>query len=166
MAMMRHSLLGAMVAVGLMAASPAIAGPDEAAFLESYFGAWTGSGTLTGGEEPATFECRLLTRRGNAGKLVFSGNCPLLSGAGAVAFAESDGLYVMAMTTNADYGGNAIGRWEGDDLVFLVDDSNAGEEGNALDLGAELAMRGDTITVSFTATVDGAPWKGEVVFRR
>jgi hypothetical protein len=166
MAMMRRSVLRVLVAVGLMAGPTASAGPLETAFLESYFGAWTGSGTLTGGEEPATFDCRLLTRRGNAGKLVFSGNCPLLSGAGAIAFAESDGLYVMAMTTNADYGGNAIGRWEGEDLVFLVDDSNAGKEGNALDLGAELAMRGDTITVSFTATVDGAPWKGNVVFRR
>ncbi len=164
---MRSGSFGAAVAAALVLVAPqAQAGPIEAAWLESYYGGWVGSGVLTGGDEPASFECRLLTRRGNAGKFVFSGTCPLLSGAGTIAFFDNAGRYEMVMTTNADYGGVAIGEWQGNDLVFAVDDSNAGEEGNALDRAAVLAMRGDTITVSFSAVVDGEPWSGEVVFHR
>jgi hypothetical protein len=159
---------GALLAATLsgVSAGPALAGPDEIALLQTFVGSWRGEGTLIGPEDPPSpFQCDLLTRRGNAGKLVFTGNCPLLTAAGGIGYAAAAAQYELAVTSSADFRGAAIGHSEDDVIVFVIEDAGSAKS-NDLRLNANMRMRAQEIAITFDAVLNGEPWTGSLTFRR
>jgi hypothetical protein len=148
------------------AAAPALAGPEEIAVLQTFVGSWRGEGLLAGPKDPPSpFTCTLLTRRGNAGKLVFSGTCPLLSAAGGIGYAEAAAQYELAVTSSADFRGAAVGHAQNDVLIFAIDDAGSARS-NELKLRANMHMRAKEIAITFDAMLNGEPWTGRLTFRR
>lgn len=141
-------LLSAMIWGGV-----ARAGEAEVAFLQSYIGNWKGSGTLTGGDEPETFNCRMQVTKGNMGKVNYAGRCSLvglnLSVAGTLAYFDAAGRYEAAMTSNAGFSGIAIGRKVSGGVVFNLRERNVDEEGTDLTIESVVRLQGDTVTVEF-----------------
>jgi hypothetical protein len=163
-----RSAAGALLAVMLTGgtAAPALAGPGEIALLQSFAGSWRGEGRLAGPKDPpAPFTCTLLTRRGNAGKLVFSGTCPLLSAAGGIGYAERAAQYELAVTSSADFRGAAVGHAQNEVLIFVIDDAGSARS-NELQLKANMRMRAEEIAITFDAVLNGEPWTGRLTFRR
>src|SRR5690242_5691662 len=101
-----------------MGALPASASESELALLSSYVGSWQGAGTVTGGDKPEPFRCRLMISKGNAGKVNYTGRCSLvnanLSISGTIAYNDSASRYEAVMSSNAGYTGLAIGQISGD----------------------------------------------------
>ena len=82
-------LLGAAFAALLLvpATAPAIAGPNETAFLERLVGTWKGTGKISG-PEGGNVSCRL-TFKPSGARLNYSGRCALSGGSGAQSFTGS-----------------------------------------------------------------------------
>jgi hypothetical protein len=165
--MLRRGLLALTMVAAAGCVAPAAAGPLQIGILQSFVGHWTGAGLLKDGKSPASrFNCTLDVDRGNRGKVVFHGTCNPLSVAGGIAYSDATGRYELALTSNTDFTGIALGRADGRDLLFAIADSDVDTKGNALTLNADMAMRAGAIGITFRALVNGAPWTGQVVFER
>jgi hypothetical protein len=151
-----------LVSAGLLV--PATAVPVRAAqadvdLLQSYAGSWTGRGVLTGAQSD-TVNCRLSVTRGNQGKINYAGRCALsgtnLTVAGTIAYIDAAGHYEAAMTSNASFSGRAIGRKQGDGLVFDLRERNTDKTGNDMTVTAQIVLQGDRINVDFDAVSNGS----------
>lgn len=147
------ALAGLLVATP-MAAAPALAAPADVALLKSYVGSWKGRGTLIGAESESVV-CRLTLSDGNADKVNYSGRCSLAGTAlavnGSLAFNDSARRYEAAMTSNVTFSGLAVGKKQGDGIIFNLKERNKDEAGNDLTVTAAIALKGKgkSITVEF-----------------
>ncbi|MDC9824405.1 hypothetical protein PRN20_11740 [Devosia sp. ZB163] len=138
------ALVGLLVATP-MAAAPAYAAAADVALLKSYVGDWKGRGQLIGAESESVV-CRLSLNPGNQDKINYSGRCSLagtsLSVNGTLLYNDSAKRYEAAMTSNVTFTGVAIGKKQGDGVVFNLRERNKDEEGNDLTITAAIALKG------------------------
>jgi hypothetical protein len=155
----RLPVLIAAAGVALVSLSPALAGPKETAFLESYIGGWKGTGLLTGGESDETFTCRVNVTRGRESKINYAGRCAVaglnLSVAGTIAYIDARSRYEAAMTSNATFTGTAIGRRQGSAVVFDLKERESDEQGNDMTITAQVLLDGPNMGLKFHYLLNG-----------
>jgi hypothetical protein len=149
----RNLVAGALVASTFFAAGAAQAGQAEIDRLANYVGDWRGTGLLVGGDEPETFTCRLSVSKGNALKINYAGRCALLnrnlSVSGTIAYNDQAQQYEAAMSSNAKFTGQAVGRVRGENVVFDLRKQDRDQSGNDIEVGAVIILEGPAITVDF-----------------
>lgn len=157
--------------LSVSAAAPAYAGPTESALLESYVGNWRGEGVLTGGEADESFNCRVQVTKGREGKINYSGRCTVaglnLTVAGTIAYIEASKRYEAAMTSNATFTGIAVGRKQGNRLVFDLRERDV-HEGADMTITSQVSLDEDAIGLSFKYVMeaDGYSMDAAVKFAR
>ncbi|WP_224702211.1 hypothetical protein [Devosia aquimaris] len=163
-------LLALLLASGAGSA-PVLAAPDDVALLKSYIGTWRGRGTLTGANVE-TVVCRLTLAEGNRDMVNYNGRCTLagtqLSIAGTVAYVEANKRYEAAMSSNAKFGGRAIGQKRGGNVIFTMHERDKDEAGKDLDISAQMKFSQDAIHVVFDVVYvdNGDSLRAEVPFSR
>jgi hypothetical protein len=159
--LMRVAALAGLLLVTPMAAAPAYAAKADVDLLKSYIGTWKGRGQLIGSEKEAVV-CRLTLSQGNQDKVNYSGRCTLagttLAVNGSIAYNEAGKRYEAAMTSNVTFSGVAIGKKQGNGIVFNLREKEKDEKGNDLAITASITLQPESIGVSFdvvfTATGD------------
>lgn len=131
---------------GLMAAPAAFAAAADVALLKEYVGEWRGRGVLRGAEQE-TVVCRLTLSPGNQDRVTFAGRCALagtnMSIRGTIAYNDSSRRYEAAMTSDVGFSPeSAVGRRQGNDIVFTLNERQADGEGNMMQISATLALKG------------------------
>jgi len=148
----RSAAVAGLVVTSMVAAAPAHAAQADIELLNSYLGDWRGKGTLVG-DESETVICRLSLTPGNQNKVNYSGRCAMagnnLSVSGTLAYVESSRRYEAAMTSNATFTGVAVGRKQGNGVVFNLKERETDEEGNDLTISAVIALLNEKINVEF-----------------
>jgi hypothetical protein len=149
-------LMSAIGAIAFFGAGilPAHAGPAELALLKSYIGEWKGSSVLEGGKKPEPFKCRLTIDKGNQTKINYAGRCTLvsmnLSVSGTIAYDDPSQTYQAIMGSNAGFTGVAIGKQQGDKIVFDLEEKQEDKAGNNVRIGARITLVAQTsITVDY-----------------
>lgn len=164
------ALAGLLVATS-MAAAPAFAAKADVELLQSYIGEWRGRGTLVGAESESVV-CRLALTNGNADKVNYSGRCALagttLSVNGTLAYNDAGKQYEAAMTSNVTFSGVAIGKKQGDGIVFNLKERETDEEGNDMTITAAITLKSDKINVDFSVlfNASGDMLKASVPFTK
>lgn len=150
--LLRGIAVAGVVATSMMAAAPALAAKADIALLNSYLGSWKGKGVLVG-QESETVVCRLSLTSGNEDKVNYSGRCVLagtnLSVNGTLAYIDGAKRYEAAMTSNATFSGIAVGKKQGDGVVFNLKERETDEEGNDMTITAVIALLNKKISVEF-----------------
>lgn len=145
-----------------LAAAPAYAAKADVELLQSYIGNWKGKGVLVGAESE-TVVCKLALTAGTNDKLNYSGRCAMagtqLSINGTIAYIDESRRYEAAMTSNAGFSpAPAVGKRQGNGIVFNMKERGQDEEGNDLTITASIALQPDKIKVDmnvvFNATGD------------
>ena len=161
---------------GLLIATPMVAAPAYAAkadvdLLKSYIGEWKGRGTLVGAESESVV-CRLSLSEGNSDKVNYSGRCSLagtsLSVNGTLAYNDGKKQYEAAMTSNVTFSGLAIGKKQGDGIVFNLKERDTDEEGNDMTITAAITLKASKIDVDFSVlfNASGDMLKASVPFNK
>lgn len=152
----RTRLVSAIGAIALWGAGilPAHAGPAELALLTAYIGEWRGSSVLEGGKKPEPFKCRLTVDKGNQTKINYAGRCTLvsmnLSVSGTIAYDDPSQTYQAIMGSNAGFTGVAIGKQQGDKIIFDLEEKQEDKAGNFVRIGARITLVAQTsITVDY-----------------
>lgn len=162
--------------VGLLIATPMVAAPAFAAkadvdLLKSYIGEWKGRGTLVGAESESVV-CRLSLSEGNSDKVNYSGRCSLagtsLSVNGTLAYNDAKKQYEAAMTSNVTFSGLAIGKKQGDGIVFNLKERDTDEQGNDMTITAAITLKTQKIDVDFSVlfNASGDMLKASVPFNK
>jgi hypothetical protein len=148
-------LTGAAVMLAVIggAVAPAFAGPAEIALLKSYEGNWRGRGTVVG-SDTETVTCRMSLTPGNQSKVNYAGRCALagtdLAINGTLAYVDSSQRYEGAMTSNINFSGVAVGRKEGNGIVFNLKSRGMSDNAN-VEVTAGIILTPGVITVKFNA---------------
>jgi hypothetical protein len=141
------------VQIGVLSAVPAQSAESDMALLASFIGDWRGEGALVGGDRPEPFRCRLSVTRGNQGKINYAGRCTLvdtnLSVSGTILYNEAGRRYEAAMSSNAGFSGTAVGRVNGDQIVFDLQEQQTDRAGSDVRIGAGIVLVANQITVNF-----------------
>lgn len=148
----RSIAVAGLVATSMMAAAPAFAAKADIELLNSYLGNWKGRGILVGAESE-TVVCRLNLTPGNEDKVNYSGRCAMagtnISVNGTLAYIDAKKRYEAAMTSNVTFTGVAVGRKQGDGVVFNLKERETDEEGNDMTITAVIALLNKKISVEF-----------------
>ncbi|MGV3490372.1 MAG: hypothetical protein ACO1OG_03535 [Devosia sp.] len=166
------ALVGLLIAAPLSAV-PAFAAAADVALLKSYVGDWRGRGELIGAEKESVV-CRLSLTPGNQDKVNYSGRCSLagssLSVSGTLAYNEAARRYEAAMTSNVTFTGLAVGKKQGNNIVFNLKEKNKDEEGRDLTVSAAIVLsgNGEKIAVDFNVVFNatGETLKASVPFSK
>lgn len=144
------ALAGLMLVSGTLAA-PALAAPQDIALLQSYMGSYKGVGQVTG-EDVEQISCRMSISKGNDDKINYQGRCLLaganLSIAGTIAFNDAKNQYEAAMTSNTAFSGMAVGKRQGQSVVFNLS-QRAIEQGSDLSIAVGIVLHGGVVDVNF-----------------
>ena len=147
--------LAGLLLVAPMFAAPALAARADVELLQSYVGDWRGKGEMVGAETE-TVVCRLSLSKGNQDKVNYSGRCSMagtvLSVNGTLAYNDAANRFEAAMSSNATFSGLAVGKRQGNALVFNLKERNKDEDGNDLTLSAAISLRQEKIDVDFKVT--------------
>ena len=143
---------GLVVAAGV-AVAPAFAGPAEVALLKSYEGNWKGKGNVVG-TDTETVNCRMSLTDGNDDKVNYNGRCALagtsLSINGTLAYIDASKRYEGAMTSNVNFSGVAVGKKEGDNIIFNLK-SRGTQDSTNMEITAGITLSPAAINVTFIA---------------
>lgn len=143
----------ALLAVMSSSVASAFAGPAEVALLKSYEGNWRGRGTVVG-SDTETVTCRMSLTPGNQNKVNYAGRCALagtdLAINGTLAYIDSSQRYEGAMTSNINFSGVAVGRKEGNGIVFNLKSRGMSDNAN-VEVTAGIILTPGVITVKFNA---------------
>lgn len=151
--LLRSIAVAGLVVTSMMAATPAFAAKADIELLNSYLGNWKGKGVLVG-DQSETVVCRLNLTPGNDDKVHYSGRCAMagtnLSVNGTLAYIDSASRYEAAMTSNAGFSPQpAVGKRQGDGVVFKLNERGTDEEGNDMTITAVIALINKKISVEF-----------------
>lgn len=144
------ALAGLLVSAGV-ATTPALAATAEIEMLKSYLGNWKGKGTLSGANTE-TVVCKLALTSGNEDKINYSGRCTLagtnLAVNGTLAYVTAKKRYEAAMTSNATFTGIAVGKKQGNGVVFNLRERDT-TKGQDMTISADITLNGGAISVAF-----------------
>lgn len=168
-ALARLTIIPAMVAGLFSLAGTAYAAQADLALIQSYVGNWRGTGEMNNAGSRESVRCRLDVTRSTAEKINFDGRCAMagatLSMKGTMAYIEATNRYEAVLTSNTSFSGRAIGRRVGSSVTFNLQSTD--ENGNASNIRAGFALRGDNINVDFSVTnADGSRITADVPFDR
>jgi hypothetical protein len=169
--LVRTLAITASLAIGAAALAPALAATSDIDLLKQYLGEWKGRGTVTGARTE-TVVCRMSLTEANGDKLNYSGRCTLagttLSLNGTVAWVAEKRRFEAAMTTNASFSGTAVGQKRGETIVFNLKDREKDDQGNDMDITANMLLAGGAINVSFKVVfpASGDTLSAEVPFSK
>ncbi len=142
-----------LLAMAGLSVAPAFAGPAEVALLRSYEGNWRGRGNVVG-SDTETVTCRMSLTDGNGNKVNYAGRCSLagtdLAINGTLAYIDASSRYEGAMTSNINFSGVAVGRKEGDGIVFNLKSRGMSDNAN-VEVNAGIILTPGGITVKFNA---------------
>lgn len=145
------ALVGLLLGVPLTV-TPVMAAASDVALLHSYIGDWRGRGTLVGADKESVV-CRLSLSKGNQDKVNYSGRCSMagtnLSVNGTLAYNDAARRFEAAMSSNATFSGLAVGKRQGEAVVFNLRERNKDEAGNDLTITAAITLRKEKIEVDF-----------------
>ena len=143
----------ALIAVLGVSIAPAFAGSAEVSLLKSYEGNWRGRGKVVG-SDTETVTCRMSLTDGNQDKVNYAGRCSLagtdLAINGTLAYIDSSERYEGAMTSNINFSGVAVGRKQGDGIVFNLKSRGMSDSAN-VEVTAGIILTPGVITVKFNA---------------
>ncbi|MDB5561412.1 MAG: hypothetical protein JWN11_830 [Hyphomicrobiales bacterium] len=140
------------VLISAVAASvPAYAAPDDIALLKGYLGSWKGRGIVQA-KQAETISCKLSLTDGNNEKVNYDGRCALAGASlaihGTLAYIDASRRYEAAMTSNTSFQGVAVGRKQGDGVVFNLKEVGK-NEGADIAITAGIALQRGAISVDF-----------------
>jgi len=146
----------------MTAAAPAFAAKADVELVQSYVGAWKGSSELAGkfqGKEGGKVSCKMSLSPGNGDKVNFSGNCALagttMTVKGTIVYNDAGKRYEAAMTSNVSFSGTAIGKRQGNGIVFSFKEKDKDVEGfGGLDVSASITLNPGKINVNFNVAFD------------
>ncbi|RUT32839.1 hypothetical protein EMQ25_06780 [Arsenicitalea aurantiaca] len=149
--LMRAAALAGILAVSGGQAVPVAAAPADVALLKSYVGEWRGRGQMRGANTE-TVVCRLSLTEGNQDRVNYNGRCTLaganLSIAGTLAYVDANRRFEAVMSSNTAFQGVAIGRKQGNNLVFNLRERDT-SEGNDMTITSNITLSGSQISVDF-----------------
>jgi hypothetical protein len=148
----------------MSAVAPAYAAKADVELVQSYIGSWKGGAELQGkfrGKEAGKVSCTMSLSAGNADKVNFAGNCALagttMTVRGTIVYNDKGKRYEAAMSTNVGFSGLAIGKRQGNGILFSFKEKNKGEEatgGMGMDVDASISLNPDKINVNFKVAFD------------
>lgn len=156
------ALVGLTVAT-MSATVPAYAAKADVELVQSYIGAWTGGSELKGkfrGKDAGKVSCKMSLSAGNGDKVNFAGNCALagttMTVRGTIVYNDAGKRYEAAMSTNVGFSGVAIGKRQGNGILFSFKERNKGDDagGMAMDVNAAIALNPGKISVNFDVAFD------------
>lgn len=158
-------LRAALVAVflaPLAAPVPALAGPNESAFLERLVGNYRGKGQISG-PEGGTVTCRL-TIKPSGDRLNFNGRCALSGGSGSQSFSGRISFNDAKGVFESSSGGRTVaGKKSGSNLVFTTSMSDRRGKGSSTMTLSPGAVR---VQFQLTDAKTGKSSKGSIPFSR
>jgi hypothetical protein len=153
--------LAGLTILSMPAAAPAYAAKADVELLQTYVGAWTGSSELKGkfrGKDAGQVSCSLSLSQGNGEKVNYAGKCALagttMSVKGTIVFNDAGKRYEAAMTSNVSFSGLAIGKRQGNGILFSFKEKNNDEEGMGMNVNASITLNPDKIAVNFDVAFD------------
>lgn len=154
----RQLAFAAIAAMSMLAAPSSLAAKADVELIKSFVGEWQGRAALQGGEG-GTVSCRLSLSPGNQDKVNYAGRCSMsgtvVSVNGTLAYVEANRRFEAVMSSNMSFSGTAVGRKQGNTLVFNLKEREKDEKGNDLNVTAAIVLSSAKIDVDF-----------EVVFAR
>ncbi|MBU1174001.1 MAG: hypothetical protein KKH72_01260 [Alphaproteobacteria bacterium] len=152
---LRPVLSALLVALALIAPEAATAGQKDIQVLQSYVGSWEGRGTFGTDAEAESIKCRLTVTSAESATVQFNGICALAGGSvnirGSLGYFETKNRYEATMTSNAAFGGTAIGRRSGSGIDFTMQPTDP-DSGANYSVKAGLSLRDDAIVVKASIT--------------
>ena len=87
---------------------------------------------------------------------------------GTLAYNDGANRYEAAMTSNVTFNGLAIGKRQGNGLVFNLKERDKDEEGNDLTISAAITLKPEKINVDFDVlfNANGSTLKASVPFTK
>ncbi len=167
----QRTLALGILATGLVSAAPAFAAKADVELLKSYLGDWKGRGTLVGADSESVV-CRLAMTPGNDDKVNYAGRCAMagtnVAVNGTLAYNDATNRYEAAMTSNITFTGLAVGKKQGNAVVFNLREQNKDEKGNDLTISADIVLKAEVITVAFKVLFNktGETLAADVPFKR
>lgn len=159
------AVLGIAMAGGFVA--PALSAQADIDALKKYVGSYRGAGVFEGAQSERV-QCTLTLAERGTDKVGFNGRCTVagsrLSITGTMAFINN--RYEAVITSNAAFSGKAIGRRQGENVLFEFRDSGKDEEGREMDLSADFALQGGKISVRFNVTTADGTYRATVPFTK
>ena len=146
----------------MMAAAPAYAAKADVELIQSYVGTWKGASQLDGkfrGKPAGKVSCQMSLSPGNGDKVNFAGNCALagttMTVKGTIVYNDAGKRYEAAMTSNVSFSGLAIGKRQGNGILFSFKEKNQEVDGmGGLDVNASIMLNPDKIAVNFDVAFD------------
>jgi hypothetical protein len=90
---------------------------------------------------------------GNQGKINYVGRCSLvslnLSVRGTIAYNAANRVYEAAMSSNTAFSGVAIGRRQGEAIVFNLAERAADIRGSQMTIGSQITLQDEKIAIAF-----------------
>lgn len=150
-AVWRSAALAGLMLASAIVATPALAASQDIALLQSYMGSYRGVGQVSG-EDSEKITCRMSIGQGNDDKINYQGRCLLaganLSIAGTIAYNDAKNQYEAAMTSNTAFSGMAVGRRQGQSVVFKLS-QRALEQGADLSIAVGIVLHNGVVDVNF-----------------
>lgn len=155
--------------VGLLIATPMVAAPAYAAkadvdLLKSYIG---DEGSRAGWGRTGIRRLSASLSEGNSDKVNYSGRCSLagtsLSVNGTLAYNDGKKALAPPKEPNVTFSGLAIGKKQGDGIVFNLKERDTDEEGNDMTITAAITLKASKIDVDFSVLFNASgdmlvPW--------
>jgi len=157
-----------------MPAAPAYAAKADVELLQTYVGSWTGSSELQGrfrGKDGGKVSCSLSLSPGNGDKVNYAGKCALagttMNVKGTIVFNDAGKRYEAAMTSNVSFSGLAVGKRQGNGILFSFKEKNKDDQGVGMAVNASITLNPDRIAVNFDVAFDnGDKLSASVPFAR
>jgi hypothetical protein len=143
-------------------AAPAMAGPNETAYLQRLVGTWNGKGKISG-EDGGNVTCRL-TIKPSGERLNFTGRCALSGGSGSQSFSgrisydDKQGVYV-----SSSQGKSVPGKKSGNTLTFATTMSDMRGKGSTT---MSLSPGGIKVQFKVTQSRSGEVNQGTIPFTK
>ncbi len=141
--------------------SAAFAAKADVELIKSYVGTWKGGSQLNGnfrGKPAGKVSCTMSLSSGNGDKVNFSGKCALagttMTVKGTIVYNDAGKRYEAAMTSNVSFSGLAIGKRQGNGILFNFKEKNKDEEGMGMAVNAAILLNPDKIGVNFDVAFD------------
>ncbi len=151
----RHLLFAFAFISSALLITPSLASNDDVSLLQSYIGTWKGLGEITRDNgDVESVKCKVNIIQSNQGRVGYKGRCAFAGGnfsiAGTMAYIAEKERFEAVMSTSTSFSGVAIGKRDGDNLVFKLSDKNA-DTGDSFKIDSNISLIDGELSIAFTA---------------
>ncbi|MCF6344487.1 MAG: hypothetical protein L3J15_07445 [Devosiaceae bacterium] len=134
---------------------PSFASNDDASLLQSYIGTWKGLGEIARDNgDVESVKCKVDIIKSKQGRVGYKGRCAFAGGnfsiAGTMAYIAEKERFEAVMSSSTSFSGVAIGKRDGDSLVFELSDKNA-DTGDSFKIDSDISLIDGELSIGFTA---------------